>query len=258
MTRRRTVENCRSDKAPASEDPAAEIGPCGRGAPASNSVTVVGSLVVIDPRPLTRKSIADMLTQGLPDHVVVAVSSCQELLNLPEKSQPEPGMILLNAGPGSTGGGWVRDAVQLLKKWLPNTPVTVLSDEGNGGEIDELVSLGVRGYLPTTVDPKVAFAAIRLVCAGGTYVPVVRHAPLGARNSRATEVPVGLDLTPREMAVADLVRQSKSNKVIGVELSLQESTVKVHIRNIMKKLGAANRTQIALVADRLFARYADK
>ncbi len=218
---------------------------------------------MVDARPLTRKSVADMFTRGLPDHVVVAVSSCQELLNLPEKSQPKPGMILLNASPGSAGGEWVRDAVQWLQKWLPNTPVIVLSDDNDGGEIDELLSLGVRGYLPTTVDPEVAFAAVRLVGAGGTYVPVpfirqmvVRReaASLSVRNPGATELPAGLDLTPREMAVAELVRRGKPNKVIGAELSLEESTVKVHVRNIMKKLGAANRTQVALVVNRLFVR----
>jgi DNA-binding NarL/FixJ family response regulator len=265
VTRRRIVGNWRPDKTPVSDGLAVTVGPGGLASPASNSATVVGPLVFVDPRPLTRKSFADMLTKGLPDYVVEAVANCQEI-NLPGKSQAAPGMVLLNAGPGRVGRGWTHGAVQWLQQRLPEAPVIILSDEDDGAGIDEFLALGVRGFLLTTVDPEVAFAAVRLVYAGGTYVPApfIRQmlrreaAPLSMQNPRQTELPSGSGLTPREMAVANLVRQGKPNKVIGIELGLEESTVKVHLRNIMRKLHAANRTQVALVADHLFARDADK
>ncbi len=88
-------------------------------------------------------------------------------------------------------------------------------------------------------------AAIRFVTAGGVFAPVdllladeVKDAPV--RDEAAP--PAGL-LTPRQMTVLTLLQQGKANKIIAYELGMSESTVKVHIRNIMRKMGATNRTQ---------------
>jgi DNA-binding NarL/FixJ family response regulator len=71
--------------------------------------------------------------------------------------------------------------------------------------------------------------------------------PEGERQRRSN----GLDLTLRELSVIDLLREGKPNKLIAVQLEMQENTVKVHVRNILKKLNATNRTHAALVANRL-------
>jgi DNA-binding NarL/FixJ family response regulator len=105
-------------------------------------------------------------------------------------------------------------------------------------------------------------AALRLISAGGTFVPpdALRATtakpddqPEGERQRRSD----GLDLTPRELSVIDLLREGKPNKLIGRELEMQESTVKVHVRNILKKLNARNRTHAALVASRLLGKGAE-
>jgi DNA-binding CsgD family transcriptional regulator len=62
-----------------------------------------------------------------------------------------------------------------------------------------------------------------------------------------------LDLTPRELSVVELLREGKPNKLIATALLMQESTVKVHVRNIMKKLHVSNRTHAASVANRLLS-----
>jgi DNA-binding NarL/FixJ family response regulator len=62
-----------------------------------------------------------------------------------------------------------------------------------------------------------------------------------------------LDLTPRELSVIELLREGKPNKLIATALLMQESTVKVHVRNIMKKLHVSNRTHAASVANRLLS-----
>ena len=67
----------------------------------------------------------------------------------------------------------------------------------------------------------------------------------------------GLDLTPRELSVIDLLREGKPNKLIAAQLDMQESTVKVHVRNILKKLNATNRTHAAFVANRLLGQDAE-
>ena len=62
--------------------------------------------------------------------------------------------------------------------------------------------------------------------------------------------PSELDLTDRELGVIHLLREGKSNKLIAAQLKMQESTVKVHVRNILKKLHVSNRTQAASIANR--------
>ncbi len=275
MTGHSAMEDRAPNTAPVPEDAAARIGADGQdaeldaelAAAAGNSETAVRLLLVIDPRALTRQSLTEMLARGLPDHRIVAVPSCEELLNGSDKPELTPGVILLKPGTGGARGAWARGAIQWLTLWLPGAPVMVVSDGDDAEDVEELLALGVRGYLPTSADPEVAFAAVRLVYAGGMYIPgqlfrkvAARNgaAALGVQATRRAEQPATPDLTPRELAVTDLLRKGKPNKVIGIELGMQESTVKVHVRNIMRKLQAANRTQAALAADHLLVRTGEK
>jgi DNA-binding NarL/FixJ family response regulator len=135
----------------------------------------------------------------------------------------------------------------------------VLSDRDDVEEVNRALTHGVRGYIPTSVECEIAVAALRLIGAGGTFVPA--HAlrstaddqPEGERQRRSG----GLDLTPRELSVINLVREGKPNKLIARRLDMQENTVKVHVRNILKKLNAANRTHAVFVADRLLSQDAE-
>jgi DNA-binding NarL/FixJ family response regulator len=77
--------------------------------------------------------------------------------------------------------------------------------------------------------------------------------PEGERQRRSD----GRDLTPRELSVIDLLREGKPNKLIAARLEMQESTVKVHVRSILKKLNATNRTHAAFVANRLLGQDAE-
>jgi DNA-binding NarL/FixJ family response regulator len=111
----------------------------------------------------------------------------------------------------------------------------------------------VRGYVPTSFSLDTAMQAMDLVRAGGTFVPAssliaAHHAPEDAQaGAQKTN---GL-FTTRQAAVIDALRRGKPNKIIAFELKMRESTVKVHVRNIMKKLKATNRTQVAYLATQL-------
>jgi DNA-binding NarL/FixJ family response regulator len=132
----------------------------------------------------------------------------------------------------------------------------VLSDRDDVDEANRALAHGARGYIPTSVECEVAVAALRLIGAGGTFVPAdalrstaakADDQPEGGRQRRSD----GRDLTPRELSVLDLLREGKPNKLIARQLDMQVNTVKVHVRNILKKLNAANRTHAAFVANRL-------
>jgi DNA-binding NarL/FixJ family response regulator len=122
-------------------------------------------------------------------------------------------------------------------------PVIVLSSNRPANQIFDLLRGGIRGFIPTNVGMEVAVQAMRLVHAGGTFVPESCLHSLPEKTDAAAE-PTTL-FTHRQLQVVEAIRQGKPNKIIAYELSMCESTVKVHVRTIMKKLQARNRTQVA-------------
>lgn len=221
------------------------------------------SMALIDPKPLTRRSIGELFARAFPECAMVAASTCEELLEIDGGRVAKPHLVVVyirNAGLTNT---LVQSSLELLRVRLPEAPAVILSDRDDVEEVNRALSHGVRGYIPTSVECEVAVAALRLINAGGTFVPA--HAlrtppakqdtqPEGERRGRSDE----LDLTPRELSVVDLLREGKPNKLIAAQLELQESTVKVHVRSILKKLHAANRTHAASVANRLLGQEAEQ
>jgi DNA-binding NarL/FixJ family response regulator len=218
------------------------------------------SMALIDPQPLTRSLIADLLAKALPEHAMVAASTCEELLETEGIGRPNLVVTYIrNVGVTNT---WVQSALELLRVRLPDASTVVLSDRNDVDEVTRALTHGVRGYIPTSVEWEVAVAALRLIRAGGTFVPADALSstaakpddqPEGERQGRSD----GLGLTPRELSVFDLLRQGKPNKLIAARLDMQENTVKVHVRNILKKLNATNRTHAAFVANRLLGQDAE-
>lgn len=134
-----------------------------------------------------------------------------------------------------------------------SAPVIVLSDEQDKENVATHLKNGARGYVPTDTPLEIVVKAIRLVLAGGFFVPA------NIILSGAAETPGGDPWRPdaepvftaREMQVIEALRQGKSNKSIADELRLSESTVKVHMHNVMKKLCASNRTEAVVKIGRL-------
>jgi DNA-binding NarL/FixJ family response regulator len=109
---------------------------------------------------------------------------------------------------------------------------------------------GARGYIPTaSTTLGLAVEIIRLVRAGGTFVPP-SSLSLGrvTRQGETAGAILTLQFTPRQIEVLERLKLGKANKIIAHELGMSESTVKIHIRSIMKKMKATNRTEVACLA----------
>ena len=133
-------------------------------------------------------------------------------------------------------------------------PVILVSDQEHPEEVFEAISQGARGFIPASIDLHLALMAMRLVKAGGVYLPesiVFATAALKRNMEHVCKRQPHHVFTERQAAVVDALRQGKPNKIIAYELKMRESTVKVHIRNVMKKLNAKNRTEVAFIASRL-------
>lgn len=110
---------------------------------------------------------------------------------------------------------------------------------------------GAKGYISIGTSLDLLIDTLRFIAVGGTYVPVNLVAT--ERRSAIAAKHAGDDaVTGRELAVIEAIRQGKSNKVIAYDLNMCESTVKVHVRHVMKKLSAKNRTDLAIKSAFLF------
>jgi DNA-binding NarL/FixJ family response regulator len=213
------------------------------------------SVGLIDPKALTRQSIAETLAKALPEYVTIAVSSCEELLEM--RSKPRSWvLIIIHIRSAQLRDVWIQNTIEFVRQHLAGTPVALLSDRDDVENVLEALTCGVRGFISTSLEAELAIAAFRLIGAGGTFIPTDALRAATAKTGTGSDyerpsLPEELELTLRELSVIDLMCEGKPNKVIAGKLDLQESTVKVHVRNILRKLNAANRTQAAFVANRL-------
>jgi DNA-binding NarL/FixJ family response regulator len=146
--------------------------------------------------------------------------------------------------------------ITLIREAFPAIPLVVMSDAEDACQsrtVRGILRSGARGFIPTrTTGIPIALAAIRFIEAGGTFAPL--DLLMSGASDRAPVDPDPVQnsrLTSRQMAVLSHLRQGKANKTIAHDLGMSESTVKVHVRNIMRSVGASNRTQAAFKAQGL-------
>ncbi len=138
--------------------------------------------------------------------------------------------------------------VTTLRQAFSDVPIIVLSDAKMASQprmARAVLRSGARGFIPTrTIEMPIVPAAIRYVSEGGTVVPIdILFLDKAEYDEPQDQEIITAGLTSRQMAVLAHLRQGKPNKIIAHDLRMSESTVKVHIRNIMRKMGATNRTQ---------------
>jgi DNA-binding NarL/FixJ family response regulator len=137
-------------------------------------------------------------------------------------------------------------ALRVLSELARGVPVIVLASVNDAELARTVVRHGAKGYIPVAMGFDIAIEAVRFVLAGGTYVPMdclLAGPPGGESSSQSSNT-----MTGRELAVIRAIQQGEPNKLIAYHLNMCESTVKVHVRNVMKKLEAKNRTEVAIKA----------
>ncbi|MCG8694219.1 MAG: response regulator transcription factor [Minwuiales bacterium] len=219
---------------------------------------MITTIALIDGRTLTRQCLARWLERSSKDFKIIAIGQLAELDQRFDQGE-DPRLVVLSLGHLTVTDEEVRTSLRQVADRLPDVPVIVLSDCEDPTAVAEAIRNGVKGYIPTTVDLSVALEALRLVQVGGTYVPAstlltaleAQVPTCQPKEPRHGEQHPLQGFTPRELQVLELLREGKPNKVIAYELDMQESTVKVHVRHIMKKLKASNRTQAAFLAQQL-------
>lgn len=200
-------------------------------------------VLVVDDHTLIREALRNVVAELDPACEVIEAPDGTTALSLASK-HPGLDLVLLDLNlPDMDGFAVLAD----LRQQYPATGVVVLSGVKDLKSVTGAIALGAVGYIPKSTPHDVMVSALRLVCAGGVYLPP--EALAGAqRTSRSVGRP---QLTAREGEVLALMLQGKSNKHICRELGVTEATVKNHVTAILKALNATNRTEAVIAAGRL-------
>lgn len=209
--------------------------------------------VIFDALPLRGASIIALIGPWAQERRISLQRSIPENLTQDRDRIGAPRFIILNIGGRSLrvieNARWCTE----IGEAFPETPFILLSDRQEAEEAVLAARLGVQAFISSNIEPIIALQALGFVMEGGTYFPreALLHPHMADRHG--DHDPAHHDgeaghLTRRQQEVLERLQLGRSNKHIGRDLDMQESTVKVHVRQIMRKLGAANRTQAALLA----------
>ena len=205
-------------------------------------------ILLIDDHTLFRSGMR-LLLKRQEDFLVVA-EAADGIEGLKRARELKPDVILLDLNmPGLSG----LEVLQILSQDLPDCAVIVLTVSEEGDELAQALRSGARGYLVKNIDADVLVEGIRQAAQGEAVIDQGMTAKLVEQFRTQSAAPAGADvqrskLTAREMQVTQLLARGASNKVIARELDVSESTVKIHVQNVLKKLNLNSRVQIAVYA----------
>lgn len=214
-------------------------------------------VLLVDDHPLFRRGLVSLLAEEPGMQVVGEAADIGEALRQIERTQPDV-VLLDNHLPGVRGV----DAVAGLHTTFPQVKILMLTVSDDAADLATALRAGASGYLLKTCDIGEIVAAIRRaqhgqVIVGADMAPKLMEAmrdtaqqePLPATT--AAEISPEDDtepLSPRERQIAAAIARGASNKVIARDLDIAETTVKVHVQSILRKLNLSSRVQIAVYA----------
>jgi DNA-binding NarL/FixJ family response regulator len=200
-----------------------------------------GRIVIIESNGFLR----DCLHRSVADQWPGEASACASLAEVAEMQAERSSMVVI-LSIISLSDDEADSEFSKLMELDPPVRSMVLARADDLNEALAALGQGANGYISMSAGFDIFIQAVRFVGAGGTYVPA--QCLLAARQAPQSlpEQASASGITNRELAVIQAIRQGKPNKVIAYELNMCESTVKVHVRHIMKKLRAKNRTDVAI------------
>jgi two-component system nitrate/nitrite response regulator NarL len=220
-------------------------------------------ILLIDDHTLFRSGVRALL-QRQPDFEVVD-DAADGIEGVKRAKQHRPDVVLLDLNMPCLSG---IETLQLLKQDLPDTAVVMLTVSEDVEELAKALGEGACGYLLKSIEADMLSSAIRRAAAGESVVAEDMTAKLVAQlrsPARGANRLAGVNthaprqtpdtaradwsaLTPRERDIVRSVSRGAANKDIARELDVAESTVKIHVRNVLRKLKLSSRVQIAIYA----------
>lgn len=211
--------------------------------------------LVVDDHPMIQRAMSETLSELEPDCEVLCASGLSEALHVLGNTDAPVDLILFDLRLPDAAG---LDGLMTLRDRHPECRVVVLSGEVDAPMIARCLDIGAAGYIPKSLSSTEVHNALRVVAAGGIYVPpqiLATSQPIHVQDALHPSVrsadPRRLGLTDRQLDVLRLMLRGLPNKLICRELGLAEGTVKVHVSAVLRALGARNRTQAVIAAARI-------
>ena len=208
-------------------------------------------VLIVDDHALIRDALARVLANLAPDMTVLEATDPRLAFETIERELDLDLVLLDLALPGMHG----LSVLQSLREKHPAISVVVISATSDRDSVKRALDRGALGFIPKSSSNEVLQSALRLVLAGGIYVPPEILGRSGVDEPVppliGQQTPAEIGLTERQAQILALVMKGKSNKLICRDLDLAESTVKNQITAILKALNVTSRTQAVLAVEKL-------
>jgi len=210
-------------------------------------------IILADDHKLVRDGLTPFLEELADNANVIEAAGFEHAMKAAEEARNLK-LIILDLGmPGMNGLAGVR---QMMESY-PNVPVVILSGTHDQTAILKAFNLGIAGFIPKSAGSDVMMSALQLVMAGERYIPsqiLVGAAIQDAEQPQTNTAPITPStrsinaarfekLSKREQHVLELLAGGMTNKEIARSIDLQEATIKIHVKNIYRKMGVNNRVQ---------------
>ena len=193
-------------------------------------------ILLVDDHYLVRVGLSSVIALEKDLTICAEASSGEQALVLMRRENPD--VVLMDQRlPGMSGA----EATQAIRAEFPDARIIILSTYHTDEEVYAALHSGAMAYLPKSVQREELIEAIHKAATGQRHIPPDVAARLAARQPRS-------QLSPRELDVLRLVVHGKRNKEIAVALDISEGTVKIHVSNILTKLGVFDRTEAGSAA----------
>jgi len=205
---------------------------------------MTAKILLVDDHPMLRKGVAQLLSLENNLTICAEASSGEEAIALAIKYQPD--LILLDLNMKGLSG---IDTLNALKRADISGKIVIFSVSDNESDVLQALKFSADGYLLKDSEPEELIEKINLVLQGEFVIssPLTQILVRSLRPSKRKILLVD-SLTQRELENLRLIASGKSNKEIANKLGITEATVKVHVKNLLKKLGLKSRVEAALWA----------
>jgi two-component system nitrate/nitrite response regulator NarL len=209
-------------------------------------------LLVVDDHPLFRRGLVALLSADPSLAVAGEAADAGEAVRRAAELQPDV-VLLDNHLPGATG----IQSLPGLKEAAPRARIVLLTVSEDEQDLQAALRGGASGYLLKTIEGDLLSQAIHRVMRGepavspemmGKLVAAVQAGSAAAPAASAPIADAAAQLSPREQEVLRQIARGASNKEIARALNIAETTVKIHVQHILRKLGVGSRVQAAVAA----------